>query len=41
VLCANPSAKKDDRRNVLHADTAEHLSDEITKYQSGASDPRD
>jgi len=30
--CANPWAKKDDRRNVLHADTAEHLAEYIVDF---------
>jgi hypothetical protein len=30
--CANPWAKKDDRRNVLHADTAEHLAEYIAEH---------
>jgi hypothetical protein len=33
--CANPWAKKDDRRNVLHADTPEHLAEYITAAEPG------
>jgi hypothetical protein len=33
TFCANPWAKKDDRRNVLHADTAEHLAEYIAEYE--------
>ena len=32
--CANPWAKVDNRRNVLHADTADRLAVEITNYQA-------
>jgi hypothetical protein len=31
--CANPWAKKDDRRNVLHADSADHLAEYICEAE--------
>jgi len=33
VWCANPWSKKDDRRNVLHADKPEHLAEYMTEAQ--------
>ena len=36
--CANPWSKKTDRRNVLHADSAEHLADEIRDYEADIAD---
>ncbi len=32
--CANPWAKKDDRRNVLNADSPEHLAEYIAEYRA-------
>jgi hypothetical protein len=32
--CANPRAKQDDRRNVLHADSPGHLADYIAEAQA-------
>jgi hypothetical protein len=32
--CANPWSKKDDRRNVLHADRPEHLAEYIAEYRA-------
>lgn len=34
IWCANPWAKVDNRRNVLHADSADRLAAEITNYQA-------
>ena len=33
--CANPWAKQDDRRHVLHADTPEHLAEHIADCAHG------
>jgi hypothetical protein len=34
--CANPWAKKDDRRNVLHAGTPAHLAEYIAEAETGS-----
>ena len=34
--CANPWAKKDDRRNVLHADKPGHLAEYISEAETGS-----
>ncbi len=34
--CANPRAKKDDRRNVLHAGRPEHLAEYIAEAEAEA-----
>jgi hypothetical protein len=34
--CANPWSKKDDRRNVLHADKPEHLAEYISEAEAGS-----
>jgi hypothetical protein len=39
VWCANPWAKRDDRRDVLHADKPEHLAEYITEAQAGRRAP--
>jgi hypothetical protein len=36
--CANPWSKKDDRRNVLHAETAEHLAEYIREREADIAD---
>jgi hypothetical protein len=35
--CANPWSKKDDRRNVLHADKPEHLAGYIADAEAEAA----
>ena len=39
--CANPWSKQDDRRNVLHADRPEHLSEYIAEAEAEEGTPPD